>query len=451
MTRAEGRDLPLVERLLDQLRRQPRAVAAGVAGVAVVLLAVAVGLAIAVFGARPTGDASMLPSPSARPSASPTSGASQSPASTSAASTAPTPSLSPTLAPAAGWTTVEIAGVPWVAGIAERGGRLVAIGREGIDSGAAVIAYSDDGVIWTPVDTAQLGLDDGILFTVAAGVPGFVAIGGRITADYSAEDLYFYSADGSHWQPADAPEHCAAGYGLRAVGSGFINFGQLCVSDGLPPPGPTRVVTSTDGRSWTSRLDAESPLGPWTTDGERIVMLVGAGGEGRPDVSISDDVANTWRQISDAFPAGVTVYNVAFGHDRYVAEASWLIRPGDPDHAVCVSDTGETWACEVLSSVTSAPEDRRAVGSVTSTSSGFASLVFVFDDQFAPSGSTMIIGTSTDGLAWTFATEPAMKDALPGGLVGTSHGIFAWGSTYHGGDGSVPQEPYVLVHLAPLP
>lgn len=435
-------------RLRAELSRHPRAVSAGVVGGAVLLLAVAVGLAIAVFAARPTGDDPAVPSASARASTSPMYEAS--PSSTPGTSTTPTSSLSPTPMPAAGWTPVEIAGVPWVIGIAEHDGRLVAIGREGIDSGAAVLAYSDDGVIWTPIDTANLGLEDGSLFIIASGEPGFIALGGRIAADYSVEDLYFFSADGRDWQQATPPEHCAAGYGPRAVGSGFINFGELCVSDGLPPPGPTRVVTSTDGRSWTSRLDAEMSSGPWTTDGQRIVMLVGAGAEGRPDVAVSDDIANTWRQIPDAFPAGVSVYNVAFGHDRYVADASWLIRPGDPDGAVCVSDTGETWTCEVFSSVTSAPEDLRAVGSVTSTSTGFASLAFVFDDQFAPSGSTMILGTSTDGLAWTFAPVPAMKDALIGGFVGTSHGVFAWGSTYHGGDGSVPQEPYVLVHLAPL-
>jgi len=327
----------------------------------------------------------------------------------------------------------------------------VAIGREGIDSGAAVIAYSDDGVTWTPIDTANLGLDDGSLGIIAAGEPGFVAVGSRLAADYSMEDLYFFSADGRNWQPADPPEHCAAG-GLGAVGSGFINVGEQCVSDGLPPPGPMRVVTSTDGRSWTSRLDAEMSSGPWTTDGQRIVMLVGAGAGGRPDVAISDDGADTWRQIPDAFPDGVTVYNVAWGHDRYVAEASWLSnRPGDPNHAVCASETGESWTCEALSSVTAPPGERRAVRAVTPTSTGFASLLWMSDDPFAPSGSTMVLGTSTDGLAWTFATVPAMKDALPGGLVGTSHGVFAWGSTYHGGDGSVPQEPYLLVHLAPLP
>jgi hypothetical protein len=43
-----------------------------------------------------------------------------------------------------------------------------------------------------------------------------------------------------------------------------------------------------------------------------------------------------------------------------------------------------------------------------------------------------------------------MKDGLLGGLLGTTHGIFAWGSTISA-DGSVPQQPYLLVHVTPLP
>ena len=73
---------------------------------------------------------------------------------------AATPSLSPTNAPATGWTPAEIAGVPWVDGIAERDGRLVAVGRTGIQTGRVVIAYSDDGETWTTVDMPQLGLGE---------------------------------------------------------------------------------------------------------------------------------------------------------------------------------------------------------------------------------------------------------------------------------------------------
>jgi len=61
------------ERLRDQLSRHPRLVAVGVVGGALVLLVVAVGLAIGVFGPQPTGEASPVPSASVSPSASPSS------------------------------------------------------------------------------------------------------------------------------------------------------------------------------------------------------------------------------------------------------------------------------------------------------------------------------------------------------------------------------------------
>jgi len=80
--------VPLTERLRHQLSGHPRAAAAAIGGGAVVLLAVAVGLAITVFSPRPTGDASPVPSPSATPSAAPTSNTSPSPTSTEPSSPA---------------------------------------------------------------------------------------------------------------------------------------------------------------------------------------------------------------------------------------------------------------------------------------------------------------------------------------------------------------------------
>lgn len=371
-------------------------------------------------------------------------------------SASPSPTLatspSPTTVPI-GWTPVEIPGMPVVADLVERDGRLVAIGSAALGATAAVIAYSDDGVDWTQADTSSLQLSGASFFSLAAGDAGFVALGGRTAADFSVEDLYYFSVDGTEWQLADPPEECAAGLRARQVGSLFIKFGEICVSDGPPPPGPARVVTSTDGRSWRSRLDPTLPLGPWATDGHRIVMVTACCGTDATVVAISDDGAATWHQIADAFPVDVTVYNVTFGHDRYVAEASWLRRVGDPDHAVCMSLTGEVWTCEVLSSVTSPAEGRRQVGSVTATSTGFASLAVAQSDQVQPLGTTVILGTSTNGLAWTFEPVPAMKDSPLAGLVGTSHGVFAWGNIEEvTADGTVlPAEPYVLLYQAPLP
>jgi hypothetical protein len=265
------------------------------------------------------------------------------------------------------------------------------------------------------------------------------------------EDLYFFSADGRDWRPATPPEECIAGYGIRAVGSGFIQFGGVCIIDGAVPPGPMRVAASTDGRSWSYRIDEERFAEPWTTDGERIVMLVNAGSEGQAGVLISDDGAGTWREIPDAFPVDVSVYSVAWGHGRYVAAASWLNRPGDPDHAVCASDTGDAWTCQVLSPTNSTPGETRVVGTVVPTSTGFASLAAVLDNPSGQaSGVTTVLATSTDGRAWSFMPVPAMKEALIGGLLGTSHGVFTWGSTLKT-DGTGVEGPYLLVHLAPLP
>ena len=62
----------MLERMRDYMSRHPRLVAGSAIG-AVVLVGVAVGLAIGVFGEEPTADASQVPSASASPSASPSS------------------------------------------------------------------------------------------------------------------------------------------------------------------------------------------------------------------------------------------------------------------------------------------------------------------------------------------------------------------------------------------
>ena len=81
------------ERLRDYRGRHPRVVAAGVIGGALVLLVVAGGLAIAVFGPQPTAEASEPPAVLATPSFQPTDGASSTP------SSIPSPTATPASTP----------------------------------------------------------------------------------------------------------------------------------------------------------------------------------------------------------------------------------------------------------------------------------------------------------------------------------------------------------------
>jgi hypothetical protein len=328
--------------------------------------------------------------------------------------------------------------------MAERNGRVVAIGSEGNGVGAALMAYSDDGVEWTSVDTSELGLAGVGLTKVVAGAPGFVAIGRSVNG---VEGLFFFSDDGTDWVTAAPPEECAAGPGPRAVGGGFVLIGQTCTGDGLVGPGPARVLTSSDGRSWTHRFAAEPLGGPWATDGDRIVTFATCCGEpGAVDVAISDDGGVTWAETDDVLPTDVTVDSLWWGHDRYVAAATWLRRLGDPDHAVCVSDTGEAWTCEVLSPSRVGPADVRAVGNVEATPAGFMSLAVVPD--FPEAGGTVTrMGTSADGLAWDVADVPELEDSQIGGLLSTGHGVFTWGFHVPQPEGSAPQVPFVMVFL----
>jgi hypothetical protein len=354
----------------------------------------------------------------------------------------PTPISTPL--PPAGWTDVEIPGIDWLGWIAERDGRLVAVGNTANEQLTAAMAFSDDGEVWTAINISTF---DGF-WSVFSGDPGFGAIAARYVPGELPAPTYLFSADGETWETALPPANC--GIGRPVFGQfGFVALGATCsVGQEGAPPGPLYILTSADGRAWTSRLDEDRIAGGWFTNGSRLVLF----GESLAPISewVSDDLAQTWRYVDTPFPANVSVNEVKWGHDRYLAAASWLIREGDPDSAACVSEDGETWNCEVIAA-SGDMATRDYLGVVAVTPTGYVSLGHYPNDLFVPSGYTMVIGTSTDGLQWTFDLLPDMADRIPYGLASTSHGLFTWGGTAPETDSSGRSQPYIQVSRAPLP
>lgn len=342
---------------------------------------------------------------------------------------------------------MEIPGIDRLGGIAEHDGRLVAVGSTAANDPEAAMAFSDDGEVWTTIDMSTF---NGV-GPVFSGEPGFGAIAVRYVPGElsSLEQTYLFSADGETWETASPPADC--GGGRPVFGQfGFVALGATCPLYEDAPPGPLYILTSPDGRTWTSRLDEERLPGGWVTDGRRLILLTNTGSTEPISEWISDDLAETWRHVETPFPATVAVYEVRWGHDRYFAEASWGIREGDPDPAACVSADGETWHCEVIAA-SGDMADHDYLGVVAVTATGYVSLAYYPNDLFVPSGYTMVIGTSIDGLHWTFELLPEMANLLPEGLAWTSHGLFTWGGTDPVTDPSGFSQPYLQVYRAPLP
>jgi hypothetical protein len=287
--------------------------------------------------------------------------------------------------------------------------------------------------------------------SVFSGEPGFGAIGARYVPGELPAQTYLFSVDGETWQTASPAAGCGSGQPVFGQ-SGFVALGATCpLHEGAAPPGPLYILTSPDGRAWTSRLDEERMPDEWVTDGKRLVLLTNSATLDEPmSAWISDDMAQTWRFVEAPFPTSVSVYQLLWGHDRYFAAASWLIREGDPDSAACVSEDGETWHCEVIAA-SGEMASRDYLGVVAITPTGYVSLAHYPNDLFVPSGYTMVMGTSTDGLSWAFAIMPDLANRIPQGLASTSHGLFAWGGTDPVTDPSARSQPYIQVSRAPLP
>jgi hypothetical protein len=216
------------------------------------------------------------------------------------------------------------------------------------------------------------------------------------------------------------------------------------------------VLESPDGHTWTSRIDEAMLPGPWATDGGRIVMLQQRGypPAASAEVWISDDGARTWREAAEPLlPDGFYPNSLIRGHGVYVVPGSWVLDGGDPHSAACVSADADAWQCNVIGELDGELAGRNWLPrQVAVTPTGFASLVEYFNDAFAGGDGSieMILATSQDGLNWTFAPVPELKDKLPHGVAWTRHGLFSWGIVNRDITPDAPV-PYLVLHETTLP
>ncbi len=417
-------------------------VAAMVLGVAVLGGLVA---ANAIGQRSPLAAATNGPSPS-QPSATPSQSSTPSVLPSAPATAVPSPKPSPALP---GWATVTIPDMGFVNGIAERDGRVVVAGSPEGSFGIR-IAVSDDGQTWTPA--LEIDSDADLVGSIAAGAGGFAASATTFDERMGIPEIsYLYSTDGLRWLPADPPDHCTFG-SISAHASGYVSLGGRCKGEGDFAPSDLHVLNSPDGRSWTSHIVEGVLAGAWATDGERLVVMADCNcPESYGRIWTSDDVGSTWSEVLNPFPPEVSTYALAYANGRYLVSASWLIRQGDPDSGACVSDDGEVWTCQIIPDGEGDLAGRQQLGMIIGTSTGFVSLAYWSIDEFVASDSEMIIGTSGDGLAWTFGYEPDLTNLFHSGAAATGHGLFVWGGTNPNLRPEDISQPFLAVHRAPLP
>ena len=272
--------------------------------------------------------------------------------------------------------------------------RFLMVGREAWSS--------ENGIAWsrvaTPADDPELG--QGAVIAVAAGGPGYVAVGARNKA--------WYSTDGSDWALAAVPPGPGEPSGLerpldRASAQGTVEMEGIAVSgrdllawgksiwvhdDGSATFVPV-FWTSTDGRSWTHQ---EPPDAVWdypqVTGGPNGFLMHGEGGP----IWLSAHGTSWERVAGDQFATSgaageVFSHPIAAGRAGYVAAGSPVPGPDDPCRLLaCPPEEAVIWVSTDGRSWTRLPSDERFGGDGAEAHAG-AKVVATWGDRFVIGGS----------------------------------------------------------------
>jgi hypothetical protein len=240
-------------------------------------------------------------------------------------------------------------------GIAAGGPGLVAVGYRG--EGGAGVWTSTDGIIWDPVPYDAFVFGDGPEFwmhAVASADPGLVAVGeagGDAVGEGGGFGAAWTSLDGITWERVDADfgngplTSVVAGEPLGIVAAGSVS---------MQGDRDAAVWTSDDGLTW-ERVDSpafgedgDQWINAVTTGGPGLVAVGGedSAGDGDIDAAVwTSSDGHEWTRVDDGGVFGSQglqeMFGVAAGDLGLFAVGSDA--GGDWDAAVWTSSNGTTW------------------------------------------------------------------------------------------------------------
>lgn len=402
---------------------------------------------VLIFNGRPsppTGQESPTPHPTS--TASP------------AVTSSPTPSGQEQLSVIPG---AALASEDEIRAIIEIDGRLIGVGRHG-DQGA--VWTSLDGASWTLAPdlpaTEPIEFAGTTMTSVVQGPAGLVAVGSWTSIDYGTPRVW-YSVDGEQWTSvygpsdpdptADAP--LGFGSAVAAGGPGYVAVGTGS-DDGFSVR--PQVWASADGRDWTA-VDSQGLTGSLNDVIGGAGMLVAVGGSGSAASSFVSTDGATWTAAPEQEALqGAEMTSVAFRNGAFVATGA-LTGPGDAfpsTPAIWHSTDGLHWSLALegesgqqVSQAVSADEGFVAIGG------RFPSAGWSYDpaDQVPPRD-TIQLWFSADGATWSGPTTGFLAE----GGINTLGQATVWGGNLFvpvtllnaGPDGPVYQ-PAIL--RGPLP
>jgi hypothetical protein len=299
------------------------------------------------------------------------------------------------------WTAVTDSafGSSTINAIAWGNNKFVAVGY------GAKMAYSADGVTWTPVTDSTFTI---YIFPIAYGNNKFVAVGYGGTMAYSA--------DGVTWT-----DELWAGRVFTAIAWGNSKF---VAGEGASSG---KMATSTDGVTWTAGTD--STFG--TSRIQSIAWGNGkfvAGGEDGKMAYSADGV--TWTAVdtgtlfdyvnSSGTTVKAAINAIAYGNGKFVAVGS--------SGKMAYSADGETWTAVSDSTFGTSPIQSIAWG----------------NSKFVAGGDYGKMATSTDGVTWTAENTGTLFDYVDSYVTTRKATIYAiaWGNNKFVAGGSSGKMAY---------
>lgn len=298
-------------------------------------------------------------------------------------------------------------------GVVAGGPGLVAVGSDesGGDQDAAVWT-SSDGVNWSRVahDEAVLGGEGPQrMLSVTASGQGVVAVGaGSNGSDGPVDGMVWTSPDGLEWSRVPHDEAVFGGDGVEEIlsvaagGPGFVAVGTEL------PPSDAVVWVSPDGFSW-SRISDD--LGVMSGDGNQSSWGVASGPRLLVNVG-RDEFAGTWGAAVWTSPDGVAwsrvpddesvlgardvLISVIAGGPGFVAVGAYDA-DSDRDAAVWVSSDGVTWSRIAHDADVFGGAGIQSMAAAASGATGFVAVGWDESGGFSDAAAW----TSPDGVRWS--------------------------------------------------
>ncbi len=446
-TRVPGAAVPNLATIGPGSSRRPRT-AWGV-GALVATGGVAAGLILVLILAGrpspPTGETSPTPHPTSSASGTPV----------PSASTVPSPPLLSVIPIAALGSEDEIRA------IIEGDGRLIGVGRHG-DQGA--VWTSLDGASWTlapdlPATKPRSESAATTMTSVVQGPAGLVAVGSWTSIDFGTPRIW-YSVNGEQWTSVYGPSDpdpavdAPLGFGsaMAAGGPGYVAVGAVSDDGFTARP---QVWTSADGRDWTA-VDSLGLTGSLNDVIGGSGKAVAVGGNGSAATSFVSTDGATWTAAPEQEALqGAEMTSVTFRNGAFVATGV-VTGPADTypaTPAIWHSPDGLHWSLVLQG------ESGQRFSQAVSTGEGFVAIGGHFPSAGwsydpaspTPPSDTIQLWFSADGETWSGPATGFLADGgITLGRATVSGGdLFVPITLFYGPDGPVEYQPAIL--RGPMP